>query len=248
MFNDHLSFCVQSHAYSRHRKAVEGLRTPTTTDEMHLQESPSLTFEEIDDLLYFTRANDTEELGQTILELAQKYNCSAKDVLRAAVDPDSKNTVLHFCSANGFTDLLKSFLTQLGGPFDASVSVANNDQVDAIVNKRNSEGNTSLHWAAYNGHLEAVKLLLAAGADMWIKNSAGHLAMFEAERAYKSDVVQFLLDAGGSMVEQVGLEREQQASAEDMAEIQNGDPGPSNTGERQNGMADVNWGEPRPSD
>lgn len=41
---------------------------------------------------------------------------------------------------------------------------------------------------------------------MWIKNSAGHLAMFEAERNEKNDVVAFLLDAGGKDVERVGTE------------------------------------------
>ena len=41
---------------------------------------------------------------------------------------------------------------------------------------------------------------------MWAKNEAGHLAMFEAERADKGDVVQFLLEAGGKDVERVGNE------------------------------------------
>jgi hypothetical protein len=52
-----------------------------------------------------------------------------------------------------------------------------------IVNHRNHSGNTPLHWAALNTHLECVKALVAAGADVGIKNGAGLDAVFLAERA-----------------------------------------------------------------
>lgn len=77
------------------------------------------------------------------------------------------------------------------------------------VNHRNTAGNTPLHWASLNGHLEIVKQLVNAGADMWMKNSAGHLALFEAERAEKNGVVQYLLQAGGKEVERTGIEAEE---------------------------------------
>ncbi|EME81905.1 uncharacterized protein MYCFIDRAFT_138563 [Pseudocercospora fijiensis CIRAD86] len=173
---------------------------------MHITATPQLTFDEIDDLLYFTRVNEVQDLQQTITELIQKYQCEAKDVLSAAIDPESGNTVLHFCSANGFTELLRSFLSQ---------------NVPSLVNHGNNEGNTPLHWAAYNGHLAIVKLLVENGADMWAKNKAGHLAMFEAERADKSEVVQYLLVAGGKEVEQGGTEG--QPSEEDVADVQEGE-------------------------
>ena len=145
---------------------------------MHSSGPPALSFDEVDDLLYFTRANEVSDLQQTITELSQKYSCSAKDVLEAAIDPESGNTVLHFCSANGLAELLPSLLSHLGAAEGTPA---------AFVNHGNKEGNTPLHWAAYNGHLAIVKLLIAAGADMWQKNAAGHLAMFEAERADKND-------------------------------------------------------------
>jgi hypothetical protein len=62
---------------------------------------PSLTFDEIDDLLYFTRTNEKDDLQQTINELAQKYGCSKDIILEAGVDPESKNSTLHYCAANG---------------------------------------------------------------------------------------------------------------------------------------------------
>lgn len=70
-----------------------------------------------------------------------------------------------------------------------------------------------------NGHLAVVKQLVSAGADMWVKNEAGHLAMFEAERADKGDVVQFLLEAGGKEVERTGVEGGA-VSEEDMKDMQ----------------------------
>lgn len=77
---------------------------------------------------------------------------------------------------------------------------------------------------------------------MWVKNSAGHLAMFEAERADKGDVVQFLLEVGGKEVEKAGMEgnvneQDVQEMAEDDvaegssrtagAEVKMGEAGPS---------------------
>ncbi|KAK3658847.1 ankyrin repeat-containing protein [Elasticomyces elasticus] len=174
----------------------------------------TLTVDEVDDLLYFTRANEADDLHQTINELTQKYSCNAQEVLEAGIDPENGNSVLHYCSANGLTELLPTLLSQL-----KSSDVAAN-QVQ-LINRQNALGNTSLHWAAYNGHLAVVKMLLEAGADMWIKNAAGHLAMFEAERADKSDVVQYLLEVGGRAVEQTG--REGVASAEDEVDVRAGE-------------------------
>lgn len=55
-------------------------------------------------------------------------------------------------------------------------------QRSAFINCRNNSGNTPLHWAALNTHLECVKALVEAGADLDIKNDAGHDAVFLAER------------------------------------------------------------------
>lgn len=198
---------------------------------MPLLGSPALTFDEVDDLLYFTRVNESEDLNETIAELTQKYNCSQRDVIEGAVDPNSGNTLLHYCSANGFPDLLKMLLTV------CVPESTNGKQAErSIVNATNKEGNTPLHWAAYNGQLEVVKSLVDAGADIWIKNSAGHLAMFEAERAEKSDVVQYLLQAGGDSVDRAAA----QASTEvDVEETQNDDL------ESGNASADVSMSETR---
>lgn len=66
----------------------------------------------------------------------------------------------------------------------------------AILNLQNGSGNTALHWAALNGHLEAVKILIAAGANSFVTNKAGHDAVYEAEINSKEDVVEWLFKEG----------------------------------------------------
>jgi uncharacterized protein len=72
----------------------------------------------------------------------------------------------------------------------------------AIVNAQNQAGNTALHWAALNGHLEAVKVLLEHGADPTITNGRGHDAVYEAELNDKREVVEWVLKEGGEGLEE----------------------------------------------
>lgn len=79
-----------------------------------------------------------------------------------------------------------------------------------MVNHRNHSGNTPLHWAALNTHLECVKPLVEAGADLAITNDAGLDAVFLAERA---DWSAQEVKEGEEPVEE-GAEEEAQAEAE----------------------------------
>ena len=72
----------------------------------------------------------------------------------------------------------------------------------AIINAQNQAGNTALHWAALNGHLEAVKILLEHGGDPTITNSRGHDAVYEAELNDKREVVEWMLKEGGESLEE----------------------------------------------
>lgn len=72
---------------------------------------------------------------------------------------------------------------------------------------------------------------------MWAKNEAGHLAMFEAERADKGDVVQFLLEAGGKEVERTGVEGG--LSEEDMKDMQEEAAGEEGSGDVKMSMGDT---------
>lgn len=61
----------------------------------------TLTEEEIDDILYFSRVNELEEFKQTLAEIKTAKNYSEVDILKAAVDSETGNTALHYASANG---------------------------------------------------------------------------------------------------------------------------------------------------
>lgn len=208
---------------------------------------PELSPDDIDDLIYFTRANEAEDLKGTIATLAQNHKCSESDIVNATVDPDSGNTLLHYCSANGLLDLLRNFLDKLGVQQQQLPATESSDDwkdfnptvasKEHLINRQNAQGNTPLQWAAYNGHVEVVKVLVSAGANMWIKNAAGHLALFEAERADKTDVVGFLLLAGGREVERAGTQKA--PTEDDVADLQEGTAASSAGAEHQSGEGDV---------
>ena len=84
----------------------------------------------------------------------------------------------------------------------------------AIINAQNEAGNTALHWAALNGHLEAVKVLLENGGDPTITNARGHDAVYEAELNDKQEVVEWVLKEGGEGLEE-GVSGEPTDAAED---------------------------------
>jgi ankyrin repeat protein len=88
----------------------------------------------------------------------------------------------------------------------------------AIINAQNEAGNTALHWAALNGHLEAVKVLLEHGGDPTVTNARGHDAVYEAELNDKNEVVEWVLKEGGE-----GLEEGVSGEAGDDDEEENAD-------------------------
>jgi uncharacterized protein len=87
----------------------------------------------------------------------------------------------------------------------------------AILNAQNKAGNTALHWAALNGHLEAVKVLLEEGADPTITNQRGHDAVYEAELNDKKDVVEWVLKEGGEGLES-GVAGGEEGEGEDVGD------------------------------
>ncbi|OJD09940.1 hypothetical protein ACJ73_10007, partial [Blastomyces percursus] len=160
-----------------------------------------LTFEEIDDLIYSARLGDVDALRTDITSLSQKHSCSSSDIIQSAIDMEDESQggtgacLLHWPAANGNIETLNYLLSLLATPSQTPPQTTTSTQtsqdpaaraatvVNPIINHRNNSGNTPLHWAALNTHLECVKALVHAGADITTKNNAGHDAVFLAERS-----------------------------------------------------------------
>ncbi|KAJ5796934.1 uncharacterized protein N7518_005474 [Penicillium psychrosexuale] len=152
----------------------------STTSQAKPSVPIALSAEAVDDLIYDARAGDLEALNEDIANIASQHSCNESQIVASAIDMadesegGSGSCILHFPAANGNSEILKTLLQKLSSA-DAAQRVA-------FVNHRNNSGNTPLHWAALNAHLECVKALVEAGADLEVKNDAGHDAVFLAER------------------------------------------------------------------
>jgi uncharacterized protein len=62
--------------------------------------TPQLSEDEIDDLIYFSRAGEEEDLEALIKSLAEREKVSTAEILTAAKD-EGKSTCLHMATGNG---------------------------------------------------------------------------------------------------------------------------------------------------
>ncbi|WEW56064.1 ankyrin repeat-containing protein [Emydomyces testavorans] len=175
------------------------------------QSTISLSFEAIDDLIYSARTGDLQSLQSDITNLSHEHNCSAASIVESAVDSEDESEggtgacLLHWPAANGNIEgraFVICLLTHNGlkNALHADLSpnikeilkyllatirntTTNTPRPSPLINHQNHSGNTPLHWAALNTHLECAKALVEAGADISAKNTAGHDAAFLAERS-----------------------------------------------------------------
>lgn len=182
-----------------------------------------LSEDQVDDLIYFARNGQVEEFQASLITIAEFSGSSPLSTIAVAFDQESGNSPLHMASANGHIGNNRSATLLLTRPrysiccgmkglpnqsFGMIIGILNylaslvadpstpQSLRSAILNLQNRSGNTALHWAALNGHLEAVKILVASGANSSVKNKAGFDAVYEAEINSKGDVVEWLLKEG----------------------------------------------------
>lgn len=62
--------------------------------------APQLSEDEIDDLIYFARAGENDDLSETLTALADREKVSPAQILIAAKD-EGKSTTLHMATGNG---------------------------------------------------------------------------------------------------------------------------------------------------
>ncbi|CAK7263547.1 ankyrin repeat-containing protein [Sporothrix epigloea] len=167
-----------------------------------------LTEDEIDDLIYFARANEADELSSTLAGLIAKAGADAVtvtplQVLAAGVDT-GKNTSLHMAAGNGHEAIVRFIVAQ--------TRTAPKEARQPFLDATNAFGNTALHWAAMNGHLGVVKLLVEeAGASPALANDKNYVPLDLAGLNDKVAVVDYFL-ASAEAAEKAAEAASQQAN------------------------------------
>ncbi|KAK6509731.1 hypothetical protein TWF481_004461 [Arthrobotrys musiformis] len=197
---------------------------PTVTKPTITPPPPTLDEDITDDLLYFSRTNELSDLKETITTLSTSLNRYPLEISAAAVDEYSGNTCLHMAAANNHVQIVEYILSLEAPPIatppapaaaDADVITVPTGYLNTLLNFPNESGNTPLHWACLNGHIDTVKVLVKAGADPGVLNAAGHDCVYEAEVNDKSEVVEWVLNFAEGLESGVGVVGDDEKGEED---------------------------------
>lgn len=188
---------------------------------------PTPTPDELDDLIYFSRTGDLGSLKSLVTQLCATHSCAPSIILASAIDVDadglgSQSCLLHYPSANGNLEIIQYLLEHLTPSETAGEHATTADKsAPELVNHRNVSGNTPLHWAAMNGHLEIVKVLVGSGADVGVRNEAGRDAVVEAEMSSKEEAqkcAEWMLKNGEGLERGLGGGPEAEGALEEVVE------------------------------
>ncbi|KAA8498428.1 Ankyrin repeat-containing protein [Porphyridium purpureum] len=110
-------------------------------------------------------------------ELAELLEALENGAQVDCCDALTRNTALHYASANGHVQLVRELLQHAANP-----------------NAVNEHLNTALHWSAQNGHTDVVSELLHAGAKRAIENAFGRTPLDEADLRGFVDIKRILME------------------------------------------------------
>jgi hypothetical protein len=97
--------------------------------------TPSLSFDEIDDLIYSARIGDLDALKTDITNLSKEHNCSTPTIINAAIDTEEESEggtgacLLHWPAANGNLGMCLTSCP-LSSVLDRWKSVENGERAD----------------------------------------------------------------------------------------------------------------------
>lgn len=144
--------------------------------------------------------NLADKEGCTPLHLAAFNNLTdiVALLLMTTIDKNQQNndgnTPLHLAMQEGHPKVTEQLIAA-----KADFTLKNKGNLTPLellktdINLGDSEGNTLLHHAAREGHTQAIEILLAAGADMHLRNKKGYTPIVSAAKNNQLTVVKFLL-------------------------------------------------------
>ena len=167
------------------------------------------------EVIDYPRKDGTSPLHSAV---EQSHEDVVRTLLNRGADWDARTirneSIMHFAARTGHTGILKMILKcredaiwalreEDGSESDGEGSGSDDSEAeleDDPIGSRDHTESMPLHWAAENGHLEAVRMLIAAGASliiggMWRGSTAAHLAA----RNGHLDVVRHLHGVGANL-------------------------------------------------
>ncbi len=102
---------------------------------------------------------------ETMIDIIPHINLKNKDLVE----------ILYLLCRFGDGEIIKQYINHVIGLYE-------DNYYEVFLNKKDSNGNTALHYASMNENLEVVTVLLSYGVDFEIKNSGNLTAKDEVQR------------------------------------------------------------------
>ncbi len=123
------------------------------------------------------------------------------------------------CRAQDVGDESPFFKAVKGGDIQAVKEFLSKDP--NLVNSKDSHGETPLHLASWNGHMEVARLMINKGADVNARNNLGETPLHLAVRDDDEDMAELLISKGGNVNarDNAGNTPLRKAESEEMREL-----------------------------